>query len=100
MPAGTHVVGGERGGVFAAWQSWAGWQSWQERFLEHQLLHPGPVEGGDGVGDGRAPVLAGDAEPVEAQVGGQFGDVTGHRGGVVAGQGALGAAWRPGCRPR
>ena len=78
--------------MFAAWQSWAGWQSWQERFLEHQLLHPGPVEGGDGVGDGRAPVLAGDAELVEAQVGGQFGDVTGHRGGVVAGQGALGAA--------
>ena len=50
------------------------------------------MEGGDGVGDGRAPVLAGDAELVEAQVGGQFGDVTGHRGGVVAGQGALGAA--------
>ena len=50
------------------------------------------MEGGDGVGDGRAPVLAGDAELVEAQVGGQFGDVTRHRGGVVAGQGALGAA--------
>src|SRR5690348_8162356 len=75
----------------AAWQSCAGRQSWQERFLEHQLLHPGPVEGGDGVGDGRAPVLAGDAELAEAQVGGQSGDVTGHRGGVVAGQGR----WEP-----
>ena len=81
--------------MFAAWQSRAGWQSWQERFLEHQLLHPGPVEGGDGVGDGRTPVLAGDAELAEAQVGGQFGDVTGHRGGVVAGRGALGAAGAP-----
>ena len=60
--------------------------------MEHQLLHPGPIEGGDGVGDGGAPVLPDDAELVEAQVGGQFGDVTGHRGGVVAGQGALGAA--------
>lgn len=38
------------------------------------------------------PVLAGDAELVEAQVGGQFGDVAGHGGGVVAGQGTLGAA--------
>jgi hypothetical protein len=56
------------------------------------LLHPGPIEGGDGVGDGGTPVLADDAELVEAQVGGQFYDVTGHRGGVVAGQGALGAA--------
>ena len=40
-------------------------------------------------------VLAGDAELAEAQVGGQFGDVAGHRGGVVAGQGALGAAGAP-----
>ena len=59
------------------------------------MLHPGTVEGGDGVGDGRAPVLPGDAEPVEAQVGGQIGDVVGHRGGVVAGQGAPGAAEAP-----
>ena len=32
---------------------------------------------------------------VKAQVGGQFGDVAGHRGGVVAGLGALGAAEAP-----
>src|SRR3984885_1936906 len=76
VPAGADVVGGERGVGFAARQSWAGWQSWQERFLEHHLLYPGPVEGGDGVGDGLAPVLADDAELLEAQVGGQFGDVT------------------------
>ena len=50
------------------------------------------MEGGHGVGDGRAPVLAGNAELIEAQVGGQSCDVTGHSGGVVAGQGALGAA--------
>ena len=86
VPAGAHVVGGERRVGFA------GRQSWQERFLEHQLPHPGPVEGGDGVGDRRAPVLADDAELLEPQVAGQCGDVTGHRGGVVAGQGALGAA--------
>jgi hypothetical protein len=59
------------------------------------LLYSGPVEGGDGVGDGRAPVLAGNAELVEAQVGGQFGDVTGHCGGVVSGHGALGTAAAP-----
>jgi hypothetical protein len=68
MPAGADIVGGEQGVGFAAWQSRAGWQSWQERFLEHQLLHPGPMGGGDGVGDGHAPALAGDAELVEAQV--------------------------------
>jgi hypothetical protein len=72
VPAGANVVGCERG----VWL--AGRQSRSERFLEHQLPHPGPVEGGDGVGDGRAPVLARDAELVEAQVGGQFGRVTGH----------------------
>jgi hypothetical protein len=33
------------------------------------------VEGGDRVGDGRAQVLGGDAEPVETQLGRQLGDV-------------------------
>ena len=47
---------------------------------------------GDGAGGGRPPVLARDVELIEVQVGGQFGDFTGHRGGVVAGQGALRAA--------
>jgi hypothetical protein len=54
----------------AAGQARGGRQSRQERLLEHQLPHPGAVEGGDGVGDGRAPVLADDAEAVEVQVGG------------------------------
>jgi hypothetical protein len=66
VPAGADVIGGERGVVFAARQSWAGRQSRQERFLEHQLLHPGPVEGGDCIGNRRTPVLAGDPESVEA----------------------------------
>jgi hypothetical protein len=89
VPAGAAVIGGKRGVAFT------GRHPRQQRLLEHQLLHPGAVEGGDGVGDGRTPVLAGDAEPVEAQVGRQLGDVAGHRGGVVAGQRALRAPEAP-----
>jgi len=48
VPAGAAVIGGERGVRFARRQSR------QQRLLEDQLPHPGTVEGGDGVGDGRA----------------------------------------------